>query len=60
NATSQMQQKESAPGPITISLEGKAGFRNYIKNLSEKYDREALIRAVQRNRPRDSVDNTSS
>ena len=60
NATSQMQQKESAPGPITISLEGKAGFRNYIKNLSEKYDREALIRAVQRNRPRDSIDNTSS
>lgn len=23
NATSQMQQKESAPGPITISLEEK-------------------------------------
>ena len=38
---------EATSGPIWSSLEGRGGHRNYIENLSSKYTKDQLQRAVE-------------
>jgi len=39
--------REATSGPIWSSLEGRGGYRNYIENLSSKYTKDELQRAVE-------------
>ena len=47
HASASILQRAQTSGPIQSSLEGRGGFKNYIENLSAKYTKNDLERAVQ-------------